>query len=157
MNSLGRSVGVGVAVGLLTLAATMPVRGQSGDAALRDRVNQLVERLDAPKMEARQAAEEALGKLGPRVLPLLPEGAKAGNAERRQRLDRVRAKLSETSDATNLGASKVTLQAKGIRLSEVVQKLQAMTGNPISDLREAEGGEAGNPTLDLEIVDKPFL
>ena len=42
-------------------------------------------------------------------------------------------------------------------LSEVVQKLQAQTGNPITDLREAEGGEATNPALDLEIVDKPFL
>ena len=43
------------------------------------------------------------------------------------------------------------------RLSEVVQKLQAMSGNPLSDLREAEGAEAGNPSLDLDIENKPFL
>src|SRR5205823_14282894 len=52
---------------------------------------------------------------------------------------------------------RVTLKAKGMRLSEVVQKLQAQTGNAITDLREAEGAEATNPSLDLEIVDKPFL
>jgi hypothetical protein len=122
-------------------------------------VNQLVERLDAPKMEAQQAAEDALVKLGPRVLPLLPDvaGAKAGSPGRAKRLERVRERLRETTDQTNLGASKVTLQVKGMRLSEVIQKLQASTGNAITDLREAEGGEASNPSLDLDIKDKPFL
>src|SRR5262249_11876158 len=66
-------------------------------------------------------------------------------------------KLREATEQANLGASKVTLKAKGMRLSEVIQKLQAMTGNPISDLREAEGAEATNPSLDLDIADKPFL
>jgi hypothetical protein len=90
-------------------------------------------------------------------LPLLPDGPAAGSAERRQRLDRIREKVRKATESTNLGASKVTLQAKGIRLSEAIQKLQAGTGNAITDLREAEGGEASNPSLDLDIVDKPFL
>ena len=34
---------------------------------------------------------------------------------------------------------------------------RAMTGNPITDLREAEGGDASNPSLDLDLVDRPFL
>lgn len=130
---------------------------QTADAALKDRVGQLIERLEAPKLEARQAAEDALIKLGPRVLPLLPEASRVNGAERKQRLDRVREKLRESMEQTNLGASRVTLKAKGMRLSEVIQKLQAQTGNPITDLREAEGGEATNPSLDLEIDDKPFL
>jgi len=136
-------------------ALASSARAQTTDAALKDRVSQLVERLDAPKMEAQQAAEDALIKLGPRILPLLPDGDKAGSPVRRKRLERIRGALHEAFDQTNLGASKVTLQAKGIRLSEVVQKLQAQTGNAITDLREAEGGQASNPSLD--IVDKPFL
>jgi hypothetical protein len=147
--------GVGVAAAALVVSAG--ARAQTADAALKDRVNQLVERLEAPKMEARKAAEDALIKLGPRVLPLLPEPEKVAGAERKQRLVRVREALREAVDQINLGASKVTLQAKGMRLSEVVQKLQAQTGNALTDLREAEGAEAGNPSLDLDIKDKPFL
>lgn len=131
--------------------------GQTSDAALRDRVNQLVERLDSPKMEARKAAEEGLIKLGPKILPLLPGSTKGESAERTQRLDRVRQALRDAADSTNLGASKITLKAKGMRLTEVMQKLQAQTGNILTDLRESEGAEATNPTLDLEIVDKPFF
>src|SRR5262245_65895261 len=85
---------------LLALAlAAGEARAQTSDAALRDRVLQLVERLETPKMEARKAAEEALTKLGPRILPVLPVGAKAKGEERRQRLDLVRAALLESQAA----------------------------------------------------------
>ena len=131
--------------------------GQAADAALKDRVSQLVEKLDAPKMEARKAAEDALIKLGPRVLPLLPDDKAAGTPERKKGLEKVRAALREAEDKTNLGASLVTLNAKGMRLTEVVQKLQALSGNAITDMREAEGADAGNPSLDLEFEKKPFL
>src|SRR3954465_5628612 len=93
--------------------------GQASDAALRDRVLQLVERLEAPKIEARKAAEEALIKLGPRILPLLPGRGKTTGEEGKQRLDRVRGALREAqaADQSNLGASKITIQEKGIRLT----------------------------------------
>jgi hypothetical protein len=139
----------------LAAAAAAVARAQTTDAALKDRVSQLVERLEAPKAEARKAAEEALIKLGPRILPLLPEPEKVSGAERKQRLTKIREALHEATEQMNLGASKVTLKVKGMRLSEVVQKLQAQTGNGLTDMRE--GDEANNPALDLEIVDKPFL
>src|SRR4051794_5117507 len=132
------------------LGASVEAWGQGADAALRDRVAQLVERLDAPKMEARKKAEEDLIKLGPRILPLLPEPPKSASQERRERLERVRSALRDAQDETNLGASKVTIQGKGLRLSEVIQKLQAQSGNPITDLREQLGGEVTNPALDLD-------
>lgn len=141
---------------LLFSAGTPDARGQAADAALKDRVNQLVEKLDAGKDEARQAAQDALVKVGARVLPLLPDDPKAGTPDRRKRLDAVRVAI-KTAAEVNLGASKITLQAKGMRLSEVIQKLQGSSGNAITDLREAEGAEATNPSLDLDIVDKPFL
>lgn len=132
-------------------------RGQGSDAALRDRVAQLVERLEAPKVEARDTAEAALIGLGARALPLLPEPSKAGDADRNQRLERIRAALRTAQDQANFGASKVTLQGKGLRLSEAIKQLQTQTGNLITDLREQFGADATNPALDLEIVDRPFF
>src|SRR3954470_3040085 len=99
---------------LLLVLVSGTAWGQGSDAALRDRVLQLVERLDAPKMEARQAAEDALVKLGPRILTFLPEPTKATSAERRQRVQRIRVALREAQDEANLGASKVTIQGTGI-------------------------------------------
>ncbi len=155
MTAKARLLGWCVAGATLFLAGGS--HAQTSDAALKDRVSQLVERLGAPKEEQAKGAEEALVKLGARALPFLPDPEKADGADRKTRLARVRAALSEASEQANLGASRVTLKAKGMRLSEVVQKLQGQTGNAITDLREAEGGDANNPALDLEILDKPFL
>jgi hypothetical protein len=140
---------------VLIVIVGSPVLGQ--DDALRDRVLQLVERLEAPKLEARDAAETALIGLGPRALPFLPETAKTAGADLAQRLDRIRAALRDAREKASLDGSKVTLQAQGMRLSEVLQALQAQSGNPITDLREQYGVDATNPTLDLEIVDRPLL
>ncbi|APW60028.1 hypothetical protein [Paludisphaera borealis] len=130
---------------------------QASDAALRDRVLQLVERLDGDKPEARDAAEAALVKLGPKILSLLPETAGATNKERKDRLDRIRATLAAAKpDDNDAKPSRVTLQAKGIRLSDALQQLQKQTGNPISDLREQQGAEATNPSFDLDLKDVTF-
>jgi len=131
--------------------------GQGSDAALRDRVLQLVEKLDAPKADAQKAAEEALVKLGPRILPFLPEATKTTSAARKERLERIRGALREAQEEANLGASKVTIHGEGIRLTEAIQKLQAQSGNAITDLREQMGAEVTNPALELEIVDRPFF
>src|SRR4029079_2001654 len=91
----------------------------------------------------------------PRALPLLPDSAKGGGAEGEKRLTRVREALRAEADKTNLGASKVTIRGKGLRLTEVLQQLQAQSDNVITDLREQEGGEASNPALNLEVVHLP--
>ncbi len=143
---------------VMVLATSCVVLGQTSDATLCDRVRQLVEKLDASKMEARQAAEDGLIKLGPPALPLLPELPRSASAEQKQRLERVRNALRDAADSqANLGASKVTIAGKGLRLSEVLQQLQKQSGNLITDLREPEGAEATNPALDLEVRDKPFF
>ncbi len=141
------------------LAATAgPARAQSGaDAALRDRVAQLIERLESPKAEARNAAEEALVKLGPKALSLVPEPAKGAEKDLAERLERIRAKLREAQDEQSTDASRVTIQQQGLRLSEALRILQTQTGNLITDLREQMGADATNPALDLDIVDKPFF
>ena len=126
--------------------------------ALRDRVGQLVVKLGSDKKEVRDEAEKALVELGPKVLPLLPESSAKLDDETKLRVAKVRETLGTAKEAeTNLGATKITIQGKGIRLSEAIQKLQSLSGNTISDLREANGGEAANPSLDLDIKDLPFF
>jgi len=143
--------------GLIILAAE--ARGQTSDAALRDRVLQLVERLGAPKLETRKGAEEALIKLGPRALPLLPEAKPSKSDERSERVERVRAALLEVErqTASNPNAGRVTIQGKGIRLTEALRMLQTQSGNLVTDLREQEGVETTNPALDLDLKDKTFF
>ena len=129
---------------------------QASDA-LRDRVDGLVVKLDSDKLEARDEAQKALIALGAKALPLLPDGSK-GSVEVKARLTKVREAIeSAREQETNLGASKITLQAKGIRLSEAIQKLQALSGNSINDLREQTGGEVTNPAFDLDLKGVPFF
>jgi hypothetical protein len=143
---------------LLPAITAPPARAQAGaDAALKDRVLQLVDRLDADKVEARDTAMASLIKLGPKILPLLPDTATVTNAERKERLGRIRTTLTEKQSELNTGVSKATLIGKGIRLSEALQQLQKQTGNAITDVREQVGAEVTNPALDLDIRDKPFF
>ena len=128
--------------------------GQSPDSALKDRVAQLVEQLESADAKARDAAKAALVKLGARVVPLLPE---APRSPLKERLAEVREAVEEARGKLNVGAARVTIRGKGLRLTEVVKALQQQSGNPMSDLREENGAEVTNPSMDLEIVDRPFL
>ncbi len=132
-------------------------QAEASDAALRDRVNQLVDRLGSEKSEARDAAAAALSKLGPKVLPLLPDAATLPAGEKKDRLEKVRVALRKAQDDINPGASKVTIQGKGIRLSEALQQIQKQTGNLLSDMREQLGADVTNPALDLDLRDRPFF
>lgn len=139
-------------------AGPAPARSQeAADPALRDRVLQLVERLDAEKPEARDAAEAALKKLGAKVLPLLPDPGGLPKP-RAERLAKVREALQAAEAEVDPSvASTVTIHAAGIRLSDALQQLQKQTGNPIADLREQFGAEATNPSFDLDLEAVPFL
>jgi hypothetical protein len=144
---------------LISTAGGLPARGQSeaSDAALRDRVNQLVERLGSDKPEARESAMAALTKLGPKVLSLLPDSAALPASPRKDQIEKLRTALRKAEDEINPAASRVTLEGKGIRLTEALQQLQKQTGNPITDMREQLGADVTNPALDLQFRDKPFF
>src|SRR6516165_6141534 len=97
-RSLGRWLAIGLSACLFLVAPIASVKslGQAdGDAALRDRVLQLVDRLDSGTKQAQDAAQASLIKLGPKVLPLLPDAATAKTPERKQRLEKIRATLKE--------------------------------------------------------------
>lgn len=127
------------------------------DAALRDRVSQLVDRLAAPRAGDRDAAEGALVALGAKALSVLPDAATITDAEQKQRLERVREAITQAVEAQAFSGSKVTIQGQGIRLSEALQQLQRQSGNVITDQRELMGEETTNPAMDLDIVDQPFF
>jgi hypothetical protein len=157
-----RARALALKLGLLLLGGLgwgLPARAQNAeiDAALRDRVLQLVERLDAPAAEARDAAAASLIKLGPKVLPLLPDPAALKAGPRKDALEKVRSALRAKDEDINTAASKATLSGKGIRLSEALQQIQKQTGNALSDMREQLGTEVTNPALDLDLRDKPFF
>jgi hypothetical protein len=145
--------------GVLALALGMgQASGQQvSESALKDRVAQLVERLEAPKIETRTAAEKSLIDLGPRILQLLPTAIDVKKKDLTERVDRVRAALNEKESQASLDASKVTIKGTAMRLTEAIKALQSQSGNVITDLREENGAEVTNPALDLDIADKPFF
>lgn len=143
------TAGIGLVVVLVT-----SVGAQVNESALKDRVTQLVERLSSPKEETRAAAEKSLIELGAKALPYLPDKA---DGELAARLDKIRKSLSDAAADLNTGASKIKLTGKGIRLSEVLQQLQAQSGNRITDMRESLGVDTTNPALDLDLNDAPFF
>jgi hypothetical protein len=132
-------------------------QSENAEAALRDRVTRLIERLDDPNPESAHEAQVKLINLGARVLPLLPNPTGTTSPERKKRLERIREALEQASEPVNLEASRVTIQAKGIRLSEAIAQLQKQTGNAIMDMREQLGAELTNPALDLDLRDEPFF
>jgi hypothetical protein len=124
------------------------------DAALKDRVQSLVQRLASGSATDRDLAEAALTKLGARAVDLLPaELPASADDDARLRL----ARLREGIASATVEASKVTIEGTGIRLSDALRQLQAQSHNPITDLREAYGGEASNPVLDLDLKDASFF
>jgi hypothetical protein len=144
---------------LLPFSAAGPARAQAAqaDPALRDRVLQLLDRLDVGTASARDSATAALIKLGPRILPLLPDPATIKSKERRERVEQVRAALRKAEEEINTQASRVTISGQGIRLSEAIQQIQRQSKNAVTDLREQLGAEVTNPSLDLDIKEKPFF
>ena len=110
-----------------------------------------------PTKQAQDAAQASLIKLGPKILTLLPDAATAKTPERKQRLEKIRATLKDMEPDITTTATKVTIQAKGIRLSEALQQLQKQSGNAITDLRDQLGADVTNPAIDLDIKDKGFF
>jgi len=101
---------------------------------LAARVGQLVRQLDAPQLNERSAAEEELIRLGPAVLPLLPQTGEASR-EAELRLTRVRLRLQQAQAAASLQPSRVTLHGEAMPLAKILAAIQEQTGNKVVDGR----------------------
>lgn len=125
--------------------------------ALKDRVDQLVERLSSEDEPQAIKAQEALIKLGDKILPLLPAAGNSPAGERAgKRLAEIRKALDGAGNRST-GATKVNLTGESIRLSDVMKSFQRQTGNTLIDLREQNGQVATNPSVALDLKDKPFF
>jgi hypothetical protein len=127
------------------LAAPAPA---ADNPDLRVEVRKLVRQLDAAQLAQRDAAEEKLLGMGPRVLELLPEPSAAASEEVKQRLGRIRQKLQLSAAKDALQPSTVTLSAQAMPLSKVLAAIQAQTQNPIELRLDSDGDPALNVALD---------
>ena len=95
---------------------------QSDDASkTQSQVESLVLELDAPQLARRNAAEQAIFKLGSDALPFLPEDGTPLTPEVAQRLERVRTRIAKES-----AAAKVKKNVGDVRLGDAATVAKAL-------------------------------
>ena len=141
-----------LSAGMLATAA----EPADAEAALADRVTQLVKQLDAHQLVDRDQAERALLALGDAALPLLPQVDDDTPAEVALRLGRVQQKLLEAQALAAANPSVVTLSGKQMPLADVLAEIQKQTGNTIVDYRADLGQEPTDAKLDVDFDKTPF-
>ncbi len=113
-------------------------------------VTKLVRQLDDDQWARRQGAEEALLKMGPDVLPVLPHDSARTSPEARERLARVRNQLQVMFASRAVEASRVTLHGT-MTLGDALSSMQESTGNVITGYEDFADQEI---TMDVE--QEPF-
>lgn len=118
-------------------------------------VRRLVRQLEDPKREKRDAAEQALSKLGSSVLAMLPEINARTSGELKTRLTRIREQLEKSRVEDAAQATRVTLQGT-MNLSDALDKIKEQTGNTIVDYRATFNQDSPDTEVTVDIVDAPF-
>ncbi|MBX3415377.1 MAG: hypothetical protein KF708_22025 [Pirellulales bacterium] len=141
----------------LLVAVAAVVAQPAGEAPdISVQVRRLVRELDAAQLDVRDRAEAALVELGIAALDHLPESSGRLSAEVKQRLNRVRAKLERERAIASSQASRVTLEADELPLSEILEEFSRQTGNKILDYRSEFGQEADDPRLKVAFQNATF-
>jgi len=140
---------------MATTSDAEAVSEKPSPAALAAKVKGLIQQLDSNQQARREAAEKDLVALGPDVLPLLPAVNARTPAEVRNRILRVRAALMQLAIEATTKPAQVNLSGE-MKLSEALAKISQQTGNQFVDYRERFGQEPTDPTVKVEVVDKPF-
>jgi hypothetical protein len=143
-------------------AAVSTARAQ--DAAATDRIDQLVEQLNADEAAERKAAEQELIELGlagnveagDAFLSQLPKPNDRMPQEVQARLGRVASEVRKRLAQQALDATKLTLDFKEAPLDEVLKAIEKQTGNRVTDHREQFGQEAMVKKVTLKVDDEPF-
>jgi hypothetical protein len=120
-----------VALLFVAVSLSSPVRGQDEEMALIDRVAFLQHQLQSDKIAVRDAAEEELLKLGPRVLDHLEPVDNDTPTDIVQRLQRIRKELETVAVRQVTQASKVTLKGK-MKIGEALAAIRQQTGNDVA-------------------------
>lgn len=127
----------------------------SVNSELAAQVRQLVRKLNAEELADRDAAQQALVKLGPAALPHLPNLDARTPADVAARLGQVRQALLAAQAAVAGQAVRVTLKGE-FALSQLLAELARQTGNKIVDHRKEFGEEQTDPKQTVEFDKTPF-
>ncbi|MBM80353.1 MAG: hypothetical protein CMJ78_07140 [Planctomycetaceae bacterium] len=113
----------------------------------RTKVAALIKQLDADKRSKRQAAETALLKLGPAVLPVLPPAEVVRSVSTRAALQRIRLKLERDKALASIKPTRVSIEGEH-SLKETLEQLQQQTGNSIDSSGLAATVLAGQTSIE---------
>jgi len=103
-------------------------RPSAADSQTARQIQRLIGQLDADTRSDRVKAHDALLKLGPSILPLLPEDRAIASAAARQSLHEIRLRLQREAAMASLSPARVTL--KGMyTLRSVLEQIASQTGN----------------------------
>jgi hypothetical protein len=130
-----------------------PTRSEDPQAKLRAQVNMLVEQLGAADTAKQDAAAAALLKLGPDILPLLPEDEGKLTPNQVKQLKTIRSTLRNALAQKDLAPRSCTLQDSAMPLSKALAELARQTGNTVADRRKDTGDD---PKLRLSLVKATF-
>lgn len=103
----------------------------STEPELRLQVRAAIKQLASPSRVGRAKAEQALTKLGPVILPLLPPPDLLESASVRVAIRRVRVRLEHAAAELSLRPSTITL-AGNLSTKQFVEEIEKQTGNSIS-------------------------
>jgi hypothetical protein len=100
----------------------------AADSLTVRQIQRLIGQLDADTRSERVKAHDALLKLGPAILPLLPEDKAIASAAARQSLQEIRLRLQREAALASLSPSRVTLKGTHT-LRSVLEQIASQTGN----------------------------
>src|ERR1041385_4047138 len=123
--------------------------------AVAAEVRQLVRDLNADQLTKRDQAEQALVKLGPDILNLLPAQNKRMPAEQLQRLSRIRQALLKAQATAGAQASLVTFAANQAPAADVLAEIARQTHNKIVNQLEVEP-QGAKAKVTVNFVKTPF-
>jgi hypothetical protein len=145
-----------VCFGALVWAGTgilFSAKADDTKADLQAKVKKLIEQLDNKEFAKREAAKNDLIKLGPDILPYLPESDAKLSPEQINRLTAIRTTLREAVAEKVLTPRLVTLQKESIPLTQALAELTKQSGTQVEDMR---ADRTTDPTMKLNLEKATF-
>ena len=143
--------GIRASVGGLLVAVAMSavVSAQETPADLKANVLEWVDKLDAPSLSARRAAEKALIDTGPHALEYIPESRPDMSIEASERLARVRKTLRALRTEEEARSGSITIQLRdATTLDEALEAISRDSG--------IEFEYEGDGSLPVQPIDTPL-
>jgi hypothetical protein len=133
------------------------------DQELSRQISRLVQQLNDDRATERDAAEAKLLELAgnstmesDRFLQLLPEDSDQMPLAVRERLSRLRQQVEDRVAKVAVEATRVTLSANEMPLSDVFAAIEKQTGNKLVDARDQQGNDAAPSKITIELKDEAF-